>query len=151
MVANISIHELLKSKDSDEIISVSPQTSVFEALQKMAEKNIGALLVIENDKLVGLFSERDYARKIILKGKSSLDTPVSEIMTREPILVTPAHTVEECMVLMNKNHIRHLPVIDKEKVVGMVSMRDLVQMIISGQKRRIETLENYIEGHEYGH
>lgn len=151
MVANISIHDLLKGKESDEIFSVSPKATVYEALQKMAEKNIGAVLVIDNDKLVGVFSERDYARKIILKGKTSLDTPVSETMTKEPILITPSHTVEESMILMDKHHIRHLPVIDREKVVGMVSMRDLVQVIISGQKRRIETLENYIEGHEYGH
>jgi CBS domain-containing protein len=115
----------------------------------MADKNIGALVVMENEKLVGVFSERDYARKVILKGKASKSTTVREIMTSSPISIKPAMTLRDCMILMSKNHIRHLPVMDKDVLLGVMSSRDVVNTIISDQETTIEKLENYIAGTEY--
>ncbi len=126
--------------------SVEPNSSVYSALQLMAEKGIGALLVIDNGKLVGVISERDYARKVILKGKSSLDTPVSEIMTPDVISVTPAQTVEECMALVTEKRIRHLPVLVKDQVIGIVSIGDLVKAVIDEKDFTIRQLESYITG-----
>jgi CBS domain-containing protein len=145
----MTIDELLRTKDVKEVWSVAPNTAVYEALQEMAKKDIGAVLVVKRDELVGIFSERDYARKIVLKGKSSLDTPVREVMTSEIITITPEYTVEECMTLMTDHHIRHLPVLLKGRLVGLVSIGDIVKAIISGQAKIITSLEKYIIGADY--
>jgi CBS domain-containing protein len=142
------INEILSSKSSH-IWSVSPDATVFEAIQLMADKNIGALPVMTGEQLVGVVSERDYTRKVALKGKSSKDTKVREILAT-PITATPSHTVEECMKLMTTNRVRHLPVLDGEKLVGLVSIGDLVNWIISAQSVTINQLESYITGHYPG-
>ena len=141
----ITIKELLKKKSGD-IWSISPQASVYQALELMAQKEVGALLVIENDKLVGIFSERDYARKIILKGKASKETAVSELMTTSVYYVTPDNTLEEAMALMTSKHIRHLPIMNQGKLSGLVTLGDVVKKIISEQKLTIDELENYVTG-----
>ena len=145
----MTIDELLRTKDGKEVWSVSPDTAVYKALQEMAQKDIGAVLVVERDALAGIFSERDYARKIVLKGKSSLDTPVREVMTPEIVTITPEYTVEECMTLMTDHHIRHLPVLRNGRLVGLVSIGDIVKAIITGQAKIINSLENYIIGADY--
>jgi len=119
---------------------------VFDALQLMADKNVGALLVLDGEKIAGIFSERDYARKIILKGKASKDTPVAEIMTAEVTTLRPEQSVEECMGLMTDKRIRHLPVLDGEKLVGLISIGDVVKAIISEREFIIKQLESYITG-----
>jgi len=139
------IASILLEKDSD-IWTVTPSQSVFEAVQMMADKGIGALLVMVGKKLVGIISERDYARKVVLKGKSSKDTQVAEIMTSPVIFVTPERSVDECMAIMTKSRIRHLPVMEQENVVGIISIGDLVKWIIAEQEGRIQHLENYITG-----
>ena len=126
--------------------SVTPDSFVYDALQLMADKEIGALLVVDKGKLVGVISERDYARKCILKGKSSLDTPVKEIMTQSVCSVTPDQTVEECMGLVTEKRIRHLPVLVNEQVVGIVSIGDLVKAVIDEKDFTIRQLESYITG-----
>ncbi len=126
------------------VYSVTPYVMVIEAIELMCEKNIGGLLITENDKLVGIFTERDYARKLILKGKSSKDTPISDLMTKNPFVVTPENTIEDCMNLMTDKHIRHLPVEEDGKVIGMISIGDVVKQIIADQKSIIEHLESYI-------
>lgn len=141
-----SIRSILKTKDGT-VHSVSPETSVFDALQHMAEANVGALLVMQDKKLVGIVSERDYARKIVLKGRTSPDTPVSAIMSTKVLCATPEQTVGECMGLMTAKAIRHLPVLEHKAVIGIVSIGDLVKAIISEQQFVIEQLENYIHGH----
>ena len=140
-----TVNQLLHVKGRD-IWSVTPNTSVFDALQVMADKNIGALLVMEGDQLAGIFSERDYARKVILKGKSSKELSVYEIMTEKVDCVRPSQSVRECMTLMTEKHHRHLPVVEGEQVVGMVSIGDVVKAIISDQEFTIEQLESYITG-----
>lgn len=124
--------------------SIGPQETVYKALELMADKNVGALLVVDGDQLVGIFSERDYARKVILKGRSSLDTPVEDIMMREIYYVQPGCTMEECMALMTEQRMRHLPVFDSDRLAGIVSMGDVVKQLISEQEITIHQLENYI-------
>ena len=126
--------------------TITPDTSVYQALELMVEKNVSALLVMENDALAGIFTERDYARKVILKGKASKETPVREIMTEHVITVSPDSTIEECMQLMTNKYIRHLPVMESEKIVGIISIGDVVRYIIDEQKFIIENLEQYITG-----
>jgi len=126
-----------------QIWSVSPTTTAYEALELMADKNIGALLVFENEQLVGIFSERDYARKVILKGKASKDTPVSELMTRQVFYVKPENTLDECMALMTSKHIRHLPVIDNNRITGIITIGDVVKEIISEQATTIKNMEQF--------
>ena len=130
----------------DEVWRVTPETSVFDALRLMAEKNVGALVVLEEGKLVGIFSERDYARKVILKGKSSKSTPVKEIMTGEVIDVAPDQSIDDCMALMTHKRVRHLPVLDGNQLVGVISIGDVVKTIISEQQTLIEDLSDYITG-----
>jgi CBS domain-containing protein len=126
--------------------SVTPETTVFEAIAMMDEKNVGALLVMQDDDLVGMISERDYTRKVALKGKSSKQVQVQEIMTRSIVTVSPSHTVEECLRLMNDNRVRHLPVTEEGKVVGIVSIGNLVNWVIESQAEAITHLEDYITG-----
>ena len=141
----ISIRQLLEAKGS-EVWSTSPDASVYEALQLLAEKNIGALLVLRDGELAGVVSERDYARKVILRGKTSMKTPIKEIMTEEVITVGIGSTVEEAMALMADKRIRHLPVMEGEMIVGVVSIGDLVKAIMADQEFTIDQLEKYISG-----
>jgi CBS domain-containing protein len=126
--------------------SVAPDVTVLNAITVMAEKNIGAVLVMEGDRLVGILSERDYTRKVVLKGRSSRDTRVGEIMVAAPITVTPSHSVDECLHIMTEHRVRHLPVLEDTKVVGLVSIGDLVNWVISAQSATIDHLEGYISG-----
>ena len=127
-----------------QIFSVTANTSVLDALKLMTDKNISALLIIENEQLMGIFTERDYARKIVLQGKASKDTPISEAMTPNPITVTASDSIDLCMQIMTDKHIRHLPVVVGNKAVGMVSIGDVVKFIIADQKQTISQLESYI-------
>jgi len=128
------------------IFSISPDTSVFRALEIMVEKNVSALLVTEADKLVGIFSEKDYARKVILKGKASKQTKIREIMSEDVIFVAPENSIDHCMGLMTNKFIRHLPVVSNEKLIGIISIGDVVKHIIEEQKFIIENMEHYIAG-----
>lgn len=140
-----TVRQLLRGK-ADHVWSIPPDASVYDALKLMAGKEVGALLVLDAGKLVGIISERDYARKVILKGKSSLDTPVREIMTQKVFFVRPEQTIEECMALMTDKRIRHLPVIQNDQVVGVISIGDLVKAMIAEKDFMIKQLENYITG-----
>ena len=141
----ITVTQILKAK-GNETWTIEPQVTVYDALKLMAEKKIGALVVVEAGKVVGIFSERDYARKVILKDRSSKDTPVRMIMTERVVAVTPTTTVEVCMELMTGEHIRHLPVLDGDHLVGVISIGDVVKAIMAEQEYLIEHLENYIVG-----
>jgi CBS domain-containing protein len=140
------IAQILRSKPVKVIHAIGPNDTVYDAVEKMAEHGIGALLVMEGEKIVGIISERDYARKIALAGRSSKETPVSVIMTTQVLCVGPLQTTEECMAIMTENRVRHLPVIDNGKLIGLVSIGDLVKDIISEQQFIIEQLEQYITG-----
>ena len=140
-----TVQQLLDEKGHD-IQSIHPDDSVFDAIQKLANANIGSLIVVEDDRPVGIFTERDYARNVILKGKSSPTTKVRDIMTTRVIFVQPEQTVEHCMAIMTDKHIRHLPVLRDEKLIGMISIGDLVKSIIADQKHTIEQLEQFIHG-----
>ena len=140
-----SVGTILAQKGSA-VWSIAPNAMVFDAIQLMADKNVGALPVVDNGQLVGIISERDYTRQVGLKGKSSKDTPVREIMTPEPVTVNVTDTVSECMRVMTDSRIRHLPVMDGKKMIGLVSIGDLVREIISAQTATIEALEKYISG-----
>lgn len=140
------VRNILQTKENT-TFSVCPDTTVYVALEMMVEKNVGALLVKDNDTFVGIFTERDYARKVILKGKASRETQIREIMTEHPITVTPDNSIEDCMYLMTNKYIRHLPVMDNGNLVGIISIGDVVKYIIQEQKFIIEHLEHYITGH----
>jgi CBS domain-containing protein len=138
-----TVKQVLSTKPV-QIYSVTAATSVLDGLKMMTEKNISALLIMENNALMGIFTERDYARKIVLHGKSSKDTPISEAMTTSPITVSSEDSIELCMQIMTEKHIRHLPVVNENQVAGMVSIGDVVKFIIADQKQTISQLENYI-------
>lgn len=138
-----TVHDVLRKKGSG-VIAVSPDDSVFEALQALAENNIGAVLVCDGAQLVGILSERDYARQVILKGKASRDTLVHEIMTTSVVCVHPEHTIEECMALMTDKRFRHLPVVSDGRLLGVLSIGDVVKALLDEQAYRIEQLESYI-------
>ena len=140
-----TVKQLLEVK-GNEVWSVSPDTSVLEALQLMAEKNVGALLVLKGGQVVGIFSERDYARKVILAGRNSQHTTVDQIMSTKVLYVTPEQTVSECMALMTDKHLRHLPVMEKRRLRGVISIGDIVGAIIGEQEFLIEQLERYVTG-----
>ena len=138
-----TVKQLLSTK-SAQIFSVTAETSVLDALSVMMEKNISALLILEGSQLSGIFTERDYARKIVLQGKTSADTPLSAVMTGNPITVSPNDSLDSCMEIMTDKHIRHLPVLDDDQIIGMVSIGDVVKFIIEDQKQTISQLEGYI-------
>ncbi len=139
----MKVSDILRIKGNI-IYSVIGEITVYDALKIMGDKNIGALLIIEQEKLVGIFSERDYARKVVLKGKMSKDVPVNEIMTEQVITVTEDDSIESCMALMSQKHFRHLPVVKEDKVTGMISIGDVVNAIIASQKETIAHLQHYI-------
>ncbi len=139
----LKVNDILKTKGSN-VFSVLPNTSVYDALKIMGEKNIGALMVIENDELKGIFSERDYARKIVLVNRTSRDTLISEIMTANVITISPSDTIDHCMEQMSEKRIRHLPVAANGKIIGIISISDVVTAIIQSQKETISHLQNYI-------
>lgn len=141
----VRVHHILENKGT-KVWSVAPETSVYDALVQMADKGVGALLVMEGPKLVGVFSERDYARKVILQGKASKDVPVRDIMSSKVYFVSPHQAIEECMALMTNRSIRHLPVMDGDDLVGLISIGDVVKAVISKQEFIIEQLEQFIMG-----
>ena len=145
MNPNGTIREILCHK-GNQVWSISPDETVFDAIQLMADKNIGALLVTEQDRLVGILTERDYTRKVALKGKSSKQTAVKEILSGHVIHATPDHSVEDCMRLMTEHRVRHLPVLESDRIVGVISIGDLVNWIITAQSSTIHQLQTYISG-----
>jgi CBS domain-containing protein len=140
-----TVGTLLNQKGS-QLWTILPDATVFDAIQRMAEKNVGALLVMEGDRLMGIISERDYTRKVILKGRSSKESPVREIMTPQPVTVSPHDSIAECMRVVAEKRVRHLPVLDGDKVVGVLSVGDLVKWTISAQETTIDQLEKFITG-----
>ncbi len=141
----MTVRQILQRKALQAFFYVTPETSVFDTLQLMADKNIGAVLVMEKDALLGIFSERDYARRVVLRGLSSADTPVRTIMSERVLYVRPDDSIDTCMALMTDKHIRHLPVLDQDRtVLGVVSIGDVVSAVISYQQFTIEQLERYI-------
>ena len=147
----VTVKDLLKKRGNSARVCVSPTDTVYRALQLMAENNVGAVLICDNDHIVGIFTERDYCRKIILMGRSSVNTPIQDIMTKNMITVSPEQKLEDCIELMTKHHIRHLPVQEGDRMVGIVSMRDVMEALIAFKQDRIERLESYILGTDYGH
>ncbi|PVY42278.1 CBS domain-containing protein [Pontibacter virosus] len=141
-----TVRHILQKK-GNKVISVAPTSTVYSALETMVEQNVGALIVMDHGKFAGMFTERDYARKVILKGKASRDTLVQEIMSEHPVTVTPDTTLEKCMVLMTEKYIRHLPVFENQELIGLVSIGDIVKCMMDEQKCIIEDLEHYITGH----
>ena len=141
-----TVAELLRTKPTRPVIKVTPEQSVLEAIKVLASENIGAAIVMSGDRLAGIFSERDYTRKVILKGRSSDSTRVEEIMSANVVVVSPRTKTRDCMALMTEKNIRHLPVVDEGRVIGMVSIRDIVSDIIADQDFTIEQLEHYISG-----
>jgi len=141
-----TVAQILKSKPDQTVYTIAPAASVFDAVKLMAEKNIGGLVVIEAERIAGIITERDYARKIVLMARSSKETPVRDIMTSQVMYVRSHQTSDECMALMTENRLRHLPVMDKGRLIGLVSIGDLVKDVISEQKFIIEQLEHYITG-----
>jgi CBS domain-containing protein len=139
------VSDILNSKGHD-IWSVNPDDTVFDSLQLMAEKEVGALLVMDEDRLVGIVTERDYARKVILEGRSSKSSSVAEVMTKRVLCVSPERTIDECMALMTDKRVRHLPVLDHKHVVGVLSIGDLVKALIGEQQVLIDQLQHYISG-----
>lgn len=137
--------DLLRAK-GDQVYSTTPNATVYDALQQMAEKNIGALIVFDGDRLVGLLSERDYARKVVLKNKFSRETAVSDIMSRDVVTVPPDENLEKCMEMITGHRVRHLPVVEKDRVLGIISIGDIVKGIIDHKEFIIEQLELYIKG-----
>ncbi len=141
-----TVASILETKGS-EVVSISPAATVYDALAEMAHNEVGALLVLSEGELVGIISERDYARKVILAGRSSKETLVRDIMTSSPVTVTPAHTVDDCLRIVTENRIRHLPVVEGGAVKGIVSIGDLVKALLSSQAYTIDQLHTYIGGH----
>lgn len=141
----MKVNDILRRKGSH-VFSITPDTTVFDALKQMAEKNLGGLLVMKDDNLVGIFTERDYARKIILLGRASKDTPVTEVMTANVRTITRETEISECMMMMTEKTIRHLPVVEEGKVVGLISIGDVVKHLIEEQQGIIEHLQSYIAG-----
>jgi len=141
-----TVAQIIASKPDKNVYRTTPDASVFDAIKLMAEKSIGAVLVMEGEKVVGIITERDYARKIALKARSSKDTPIKDVMTSPVMYVEPAQTSNECMALMTETRLRHLPVMDNGKLIGMVSIGDLVRDVISEQQFTIEQLQHYIAG-----
>jgi CBS domain-containing protein len=141
-----TVAELLRAKPTRPVVKVNPEQSVLDAIKVLASENIGAAIVMSGDRLAGIFSERDYTRKVILKGRSSDTTRVEEIMTANVVVVNPRTKTRDCMALMTEKNIRHLPVVDEGRVIGMVSIRDIVSDIIADQDFTIEQLEHYISG-----
>jgi CBS domain-containing protein len=144
----VIVRQILKAKENNQVFSVTPETSILDVLRLMADKEIGAVLVMEGIKVVGIFSERDYARRGVLKGRT-VESPVSESMTRIVYYVGPDQTTEECMAQMTDKRIRHLPVVEEGKVIGVISIGDVVKAIIADQKDQIKGMENYILGRGY--
>lgn len=141
-----TVAEIIKSKPEAKVHSVTPSDTVLSALKLMADARIGALLVMEGERIAGIFTERDYARKVVLLGRASIDTPVREVMTSAVRFVHPSNSAEQCMALMTENRLRHLPVLDGERLVGLVSIGDLVKSVISEQQFIITEMERYITG-----
>lgn len=139
------VRDILKEKGSD-VCTINPTATVYQGLQLMAEKDVGAVLIMDNSKLLGIFTERDYARKVILQGKSSLTTPIKELMVSDILYVSPRDKIDDCMAIMSDKHLRHLPVMDKGELVGLVSMRDVVDHLIQHKNFKIKELEKYITG-----
>ncbi len=141
-----TVSEILKSKSDTTVHTIAPDAPVLDAIKRMAEHRIGALLVTEGERVVGIVTERDYARKVVLKGRSSRETPVRDIMTPDVMYVRPAQTTDDCMALMTDKRLRHLPVMEGERLIGLVSIGDLVKDVISEQKFLIEQMQHYISG-----
>jgi len=141
----INIKTIL-AKTENRVVSVKPETSVLDTLKLMSENEVGAVVVMDNDRLVGIATERDYARKVVLEGKLSMDTTISEIMTANPVTVGVGDSIKTCMESMSHNHIRHLPVVDHGKLIGVLSIRDMLEAVIEQQEFLIEQMERYIQG-----
>ena len=140
-----TVTNILANK-AKETFTISPESSVYQALEMMVEKNVSALIIMDGEHIAGIFTERDYARKVILKGKASKETPVSDIMTKDLITVTAGTSIDDCMQLMTSKYIRHLPVVEEKKLIGIISIGDVVRQIIEDQKFLIENMGNYIGG-----